>query len=111
MYLWDVLSAADDIAAFVADIGVEDYAADRMRHSAVERQFEIIGEAINQLSKIDSSLASRIPHTSRAVRFRNRLIHGYFTVDHTLVFSIARDDLPLLRQAVDTLLKELGDVS
>lgn len=75
-YLWDVGEAADDILAFVGVVSLDDYVADRMLHSAVERKFEIIGEALNQLSKIDPALASRVPDLAAVVSFRNLLIHG-----------------------------------
>ncbi|MBI3516114.1 MAG: DUF86 domain-containing protein, partial [Proteobacteria bacterium] len=54
-------------------------------------------------------LAARIPDLARAVALRNMLIHGYAAVDDSVVWRTARDDLPKLRQAVATLLAELGD--
>ena len=76
--------------------------------SAVERKFEVIGEALNQLSKADASLAARVPHLRQIVAFRNQLIHGYALVDHQTVWGVVQHSLPALRQAVDTLLHELG---
>jgi uncharacterized protein with HEPN domain len=52
-----------------------------MLRSAVERQFEIIGEALSQLAKIDPAVAARIPDLRRIVGFRNVLIHGYDRMD------------------------------
>jgi uncharacterized protein with HEPN domain len=48
-YLWDVREAADTILEFTRGLGLDDYLADRKLRSAVERQFEILGEALNQL--------------------------------------------------------------
>jgi uncharacterized protein with HEPN domain len=76
-FLWDVLQAAQKIGTFVQDHGLEDYSADPMLRSAVERQFEIIGEALNRLSKSAPDIAARIPDLSRAIAMRNILIHGY----------------------------------
>jgi len=70
-YLWDALQAADLLREFGTGKDYSRYQADAMLRSAVERQFEIIGEALNQLSKLDASLAARIPDLSRIVAFRN----------------------------------------
>lgn len=76
-----------------------------MLRSAVERQFEIIGEALNQLSRVDPEAASHIPELQRIVAFRKVLIHhGYATVDDALVWQILVDKLPSLQQALTALL-------
>ncbi|WP_217696709.1 DUF86 domain-containing protein [Mycobacterium sp. GA-1841] len=54
-----------------------DYQADALLRSAVERQLEVVGEALNQLSKVDKKLSAQIPELARIVAFRNILIHGY----------------------------------
>ena len=108
LYLWDVREAADAIKSFIDTKSFEMYANDLMMHSAVERQLEIIGEALNQLSQVAPELAARITDTPRAVALRNRLIHGYFVVDHALVWSIVNDDLPSLQATVTALLDERG---
>ena len=74
--------------------------------SAVERQFEIIGEALHQLSRQDQELARRVPDLPRIVAFRNRLIHGYSVIDHDVVWNTATTDLPALRERLDELLGE-----
>jgi uncharacterized protein with HEPN domain len=105
-YVWDALRASDRIARFVEDRQLADYRADDLVRSAVERQFEIIGEALNQLSRADPALASRVPDLPRLVAFHNILIHGYATVDDALVWDAAVTKLPLLRS---TLAEILGD--
>ena len=74
--------------------------------SAVERQFEIIGEALHQLSRQDQELARRIPDLPRIVAFRNRLIHGYSLIDHDVVWNTVTTELPALRERLDELLTE-----
>jgi uncharacterized protein with HEPN domain len=80
-----------------------------MLRSAVERQCEILGEALNRLSRAAPELASRIPELSRAVAFRNLLIHGYATVDDATVWRVVTEDLPVLATHVSKLLQDLGD--
>lgn len=75
-FLWDAQQAAVLISDFVAGKTIVDYCQDAMLKSAVERQFEIIGEALNALSKIAPEMATAIPELRRIVAFRNVLIHG-----------------------------------
>ena len=76
-YLWDARESADAIASFVRGRTFEDYRADVMLRSAVERQFEIIGEALRRLERAAPHVALRLPERTKAIGFRNILIHGY----------------------------------
>ena len=107
--LWDVERAAGAIAGFVEGFDTRRYAASDVVRSAVERKFEIIGEALGRLAKIDPKLVERIPRYRETIAFRNLLIHGYAAVDHDRVWRIARESLPPLREAVAALLREEGD--
>jgi uncharacterized protein with HEPN domain len=80
-----------------------------MLRAAVERQFEIIGEALSQLSKEAPHLAARTTTLRRAVAMRHVLIHAYRRVDHVAVWETAQDDLPDLRAQAAGLLAELGE--
>jgi len=108
-FLWDVHQAAQKIGEFVQGRDLGNYLSDPMLHSAVERQSEIIGEALNQLSRAAPQIAARIPNLSRAVAMRNVLIHGYAQVDNEAVWRTVQDHLPALRACVAELVKELGD--
>lgn len=103
-YVWDVLRAAELVHDFTRGRSFADYRCNAMLRSAVERQFEIIGEALNQLSKVDPETASHIPELQRIVAFRNILIHGYAIVDDALVWQVLIDKLPGLQQALNELL-------
>lgn len=107
-YLWDALRAAELLEKFSSGKSFADYAADDLLKSGVERQFEIIGEALNQLSKVAPDVASSIPELQRIVAFRNILIHGYATVDDALVWQLLTDKLPALRNLLQALLDEAG---
>jgi uncharacterized protein with HEPN domain len=80
-YLWDASEAAKAIASFTDRRTLQEYEADIMLRSAVERQFEIVGEALNQLAKVSPDLAVQIGDLPRIVAFRNILIHRYAAID------------------------------
>jgi uncharacterized protein with HEPN domain len=107
-YLWDVRQAADAILEFIAGIDLKTYTETQVIHAAVERKFQIIGEALNQLSKAAPDLAASIPDLPRIVAFRNVLIHGYAVVEHPRVWRIIQESLPPLRAKVVALLDSLG---
>lgn len=107
-YLWDVREAADAIQTFIAGVDFKTYQATPLIHSAVERKFEISGEAQNSLTKTDPGMARRIPEYVEIIAFRNQLIHGYAAVDHARVWRIAQTSLPGLRARAAALLDELG---
>lgn len=108
-YLWDGLQAARRLDEFTSGKSFDDYQRDELLKSAVERQLEIIGEALNQLSKIDPDLAAKVPELPRIVAFRNILIHGYAMVDDAIVWQVLTDRLPTLTQVLQKLLADLSD--
>lgn len=77
-----------------------------MLRAAVERQFEIIGEALSKLARLDPELAGGITEHRRIIAFRNILIHGYADVDHRLVWDIVETKLPVLRTELHSLIAE-----
>jgi len=107
-YLWDVREAALAIQSFTAGMDASAYASNAMAQAAVERKFEVIGEALNQLAKLNAAMAVRIPDLAQIVVFRNQLIHGYASVNVGTVWNIARNALPALLASVQALLDELG---
>ena len=104
--LKDALDAGDAIQRFVKGLAFDDYRAIELVRSAVERQFEIIGEALGKLRQADPAAARRIPDLERIVDFRNLLIHGYAGVDDRVVWGIVEGRLPALRAALQALLAE-----
>jgi len=103
--LEDIRLAAAHIIDFTADKTVEDYTNDEMLQSAVERKFEIIGEALNRFSRVDPDAVSKIDRFQRIISFRNILIHGYDIVDNTVVWDVIQQDLPKLHSQVKNLLR------
>ncbi|MDO9714380.1 HepT-like ribonuclease domain-containing protein [Paracraurococcus lichenis] len=104
--LWDAEAAAERITRFTVGRRFADYEADDLLRSAVERQFEIIGEALATLRRIDLETASRIPDLPRVVAFRNLLIHGYAEIDSRIVWEVVERDLPALRIVLAELLAQ-----
>ena len=107
-FLWDAQESAKQIQTFVAGMGASSYAANAMAQAAVERKFEIIGEALNQLAKLDATMAARIPDLPQIVAFRNQLIHGYASVNVGTVRNVVQTSLPTLLVQTTALLDELG---
>lgn len=103
-YLWDARRAAEQIQAFIGSRTWEDYDSDALLRSAVERQFEIVGEALNKLRNADDSLAEQVPDIARIVAFRNLLIHGYASIDDRLVWDTATDRVAPLVASLTALL-------
>ncbi len=110
-----VLKALEDVqdcASFVIEVaegkGLADYRADRLFRQAIERNLEIIGEAIGRIARLDAATASRISEHRRIVAFRNRLIHGYDLLDDELVWDTVKSEVPVLLYEVEELLRERG---
>jgi uncharacterized protein with HEPN domain len=104
--IWDAQQALQRIQRFVARKDFAAYQSDELLRSAVERQFEILGEALNQLSRLDPNMAEKIPELPRIVAFRNILIHGYASVDDRLVWGVVESRLEPLLDVVAALLSE-----
>jgi len=104
VFLGHILEAIQDIQLYTS-VGREAFMAERMRQDAVIRKFEIIGEAVKRLADTTQARQAAIPWR-RIAAMRDRLTHGYFGVDLTLVWATVERDLPPLRVAVEALLSE-----
>ena len=89
----DILVNANEIREFVDGMEFENYISDRKTQSAVERKFEIIGEALNRIGRIDGELLEKIRDYRNIISFRNILAHGYDSVDERVVWGIIEADL------------------
>jgi len=102
----DILDAAAFIQEVTRGKALADYQGDRLLRQGIERNFEIIGEALNRLTRVDADTAARIGHASVIVVFRNVLAHGYDIIDDERVWQTIVEDVPALRRQVDALLRE-----
>jgi len=104
-YLYDILVSAKSILDYLGekrDFTV--YENDKLLRRAVEREFEIIGEATNRILKIDKNFP--IENAERIVSLRNYVIHGYDKVDNVIIWGIISRDLPKLKKEVEKLLND-----
>ena len=88
-YLADILESCDAISTALSGVQIEDYLNNRLVRSSVEREFTIIGEAVQALSRKAPYIFNSITNARRIVDFRNRLTHDYPTIDDELVWALA----------------------
>ena len=105
-YLEDVLTACKEVESFFEGSPkiFEEFEKDILRQRAVERNVEIMGEAINQMLKIDSSIV--LNNSKAIVATRNRVIHGYDSVTPEFLWSLVIRHIPLLQEDVEALLRD-----
>ena len=106
-FVEDIVVSCDAIAAAIDGVDVESYIATRLVRSAVEREFMIVGEAINYLGDLAPEIFARITQGRTVVDFRNQLAHGYMTVNDRLVWGYAVREAPMLRDECAALLAEM----
>jgi uncharacterized protein with HEPN domain len=103
--LLDAVGGCEAIADFVAGKDFSVYENNRLLRSAVERQFEIIGEALNKAGAVEPSLAAQIPEFHRIIGLRNRLIHGYDNVDDEILWDVVQSKLAPLKARTEAVLR------
>jgi len=70
-FLYDIQSACQALEQFIDGITLDDYQADLLLRSGVERQLTIIGEALNQALRVDPTLAEKVSSIRQIINFRN----------------------------------------
>lgn len=105
-WLYDILNAIMEIESFFTDQTKQfaSYQADLRTKRAVERNVEIIGEAMNRILKRDETI--KITNSRKLVDVRNRIIHGYDSVSDDIIWGIVIRHLPILQAEVEKLLNE-----
>lgn len=103
----DVVRSCQFIAEDTAGETLDTYLHHRQVRQAVERNLEIIGEALVRLRTADPDTAARITNLHRIIGLRNRLAHGYDEeIDDTLVWRAVQESLPVLRAEAGVLLPD-----
>lgn len=94
--LFDIILASEDIVEFTEGLNLSDYSENKMVQKAVEREFEIIGEALNRIKIMNSEILKDVSEYHRIIGFRNILAHGYDIIDEKLVWDAIKIHLPIL---------------
>lgn len=103
-YLFDIKESVDSIENYLGDKrDFNVYKSDKMLRRAVEREFEIIGEAMNRIDKIDSEII--ISSKKQIISLRNRVIHGYDKIDDEIIWGTIVRHLPILKKEINNLMK------
>lgn len=106
-WLFDILQAISEIDGFFENnLKIyEDYISDIKTRRAVERNIQIIGEAVSRILKEKSDF--EIENARQIIGTRNRIIHGYGMVSNDMVWSIVINHLPKLKAEVENLIDKL----
>ena len=102
-FLFDIQESIDSIETYLGDKrDFKVYLSDKMLRRAIEREFEIIGEAMVRLERLDSSL--EISSKKQIISMRNRVIHGYDKIDHEIIWGTIVRHLPKLKVEINSLI-------
>ena len=102
--LRDVLTAGRAVGRFAQGWDLAAYQADEMLRADVERKLEVIGEAFTKLADDEPDWIEKFPDLRKIVGLRNRIIHGYDTVDDEIIWDVVQNKLPALCRQVETFL-------
>lgn len=100
----DAAAACDLITTFTSDASLDTYRGNPMLRSAVERQLEIVGEALRAAAEIDPDMDRQITGLARIIALRNRLAHAYAAIADEVVWGIVEGSLPALRRELAAIL-------
>ena len=92
----DIRLACEELSVFLANKDRTDLENDRGLQLIIEREFEIIGEAMNRLQRADDEAFGKITHGHRIIGTRNILAHGYDIIDHRILWDAFQQDIPRL---------------
>jgi len=102
-WLLDILSSIDSINSFIGEKKIfQDYEKNKILRRAVEREIQIIGEAVVRIQKVDPDLI--LNNARQIIATRNRIVHAYDAVNNSIIWGIVVNHLPALRAEVEALL-------
>ena len=104
-WLLDIKVCIEEIYEFLGERrDFTEYKSDLKTKKAVERNLEIIGEAMNRILKIDNDFP--IDNAKNIIGTRNRIIHSYDNISDDVIWTIVVRELPLLKKQIDDLTEE-----
>lgn len=105
-WLYDILNSINEVESYFTETPkmFEIYQNDLKTKRAVERNIEIIGEAMSRIIKVNSEI--KISNSRKIVDVRNRIINGYDSVSDDVIWGIVIKNLPVLQKEVEILLNE-----
>ena len=104
-YLFDIKESIDSIETYLGGArNFNIYLENKMLRRAIEREFEIIGEAMNRIDKLDENI--EISSKIQIISMRNRVIHGYDKIDDEIIWGTIVRHLPKLGSEISELLEQ-----
>ncbi|WP_425420551.1 HepT-like ribonuclease domain-containing protein [Phaeodactylibacter xiamenensis] len=101
-YLFDIEQSISDVKSYMSAVkSLQAYEEDKLIRRAVERELEIIGEALNRILKIDPNIT--IPNARKIISLRNKIIHGYDEVDNVIIYTVATKHVDILKEDIEKL--------
>lgn len=107
--LRDAQAACIEVATFVEGNNLDSFLDNRGLQLILQALFSNIGEALNRARGFDVALEGTLSDLHRIVGMRNRIVHGYDTIDYDVLWFTAIDRVPNLLSALDELLRDAPD--
>jgi uncharacterized protein with HEPN domain len=104
--LLHIIDAIIEIESYLIEVDFEQFMKNSMMRFACLKQLEIIGEACNRISDDTKSQFSEI-EWAQIIGMRNVFVHEYFGVDSSLVWQIIKNDIPFLKEKIETILNTI----
>jgi uncharacterized protein with HEPN domain len=104
-YLSDIINGCEFLLEFTRNKTKNDYIHDRAFRSAVERELQIIGEAMMQLDRVSLQTAEKISEYRNIIGFRHVLVHGYDSLEPGTVWNVVSKKLAVLLQQARMLIR------
>ena len=105
-YLYDIINCSEFVLQLTKDKTVDDYKNDRIFRSALERELQIIGEAMLQLDRMSPEMVEKISEHRSIIGFRHVLVHGYDSLDPETVWNMVETKIALLLEQAKELLQQ-----
>lgn len=106
-YLYDIVNCCEFVLEMTKGKSVEEYKRNRVFRSALERELQIIGEAMLQLDNVSPELSERIAEHRSIIGFRHVLVHGYDSLDPDTVWNVLETKVSILLEQAKSLQKQL----